>query len=159
LVAGIGTGGTCSGAGRFLKEKNPRIRVVAVDPKGSIFKSYIEKGVEIQPVSYKLEGIGSEMITEALDTSVIDEVVEVADGDAFRLTRGLARSEGILAGGTSGAVFWACLEVAKRLKEPATIVTVFPDTGLRYLSRYFNDDWMETSGFLAKKQTKTSMVR
>ncbi len=159
FVAGIGTGGTCSGVGRFLKEKNPQIRVVAVDPKGSIFKSYIEKGVEIQPVSYKLEGIGTEMVTEALDTSVIDEVMEVTDKDAFRVTRELARSEGILAGGTSGAAFWACLEVAKCLKEPATIVTVFPDTGLRYLSRYFNDDWMEASGFLAKKQTKTSMVR
>lgn len=159
FVAGIGTGGTCSGAGRFLKEKNPKLRVIAVDPKGSIFKSYIEKGVEIQPVSYKLEGIGTEMITEALDRSVIDRVIEVTDGNAFRTTRELARSEGILAGGSSGAVFWACLEVAKRLKEPATIVTVFPDTGLRYLSRYFNDDWMEASGYLTKKQTKTSLVR
>lgn len=159
FVAGIGTGGTCSGAGRFLKEKNPNIRVIAVDPKGSIFKSYIEKGVEIPPEAYKLEGIGSEMVTEALDTSVIDEVLEVGDGDAFRTTRELARSEGILAGGSSGAALWACLEVGKNLTEPATIVTVFPDTGLRYLSRYFNDEWMEASGYLTKKQTKTSLVR
>ncbi|MGH8004033.1 MAG: PLP-dependent cysteine synthase family protein [Limisphaerales bacterium] len=158
FVAGIGTGGTCSGVGRFLKEKSPRIRVVAVDPKGSIFKTYIEKGVEIQPVSYKLEGIGSEMITEALDKSVIDEVVEVTDGDAFRMTRELACSEGILAGGSSGAALWACLEVGKHLTEPATVVTVFPDTGLRYLSRYFNDEWMEAAGYLAKQQTKTSLV-
>ena len=158
FIAGIGTGGTCSGAGRFLKEKNPRLRVIAVDPKGSIFKSYIEKGVEIQPTSYKLEGIGTEMVTEALDKVVIDEVIEVADGDAFRMTRKLACSEGILAGGSSGAALWACLEVAKGIREPKTIVTVFPDTGLRYLSRYFNDDWMEASGFMSKKQTKPTVV-
>ncbi len=158
FVAGIGTGGTCSGAGRFLKEKNPRLRVIAVDPKGSILKSYIEKGVEIQPVSYKLEGIGSEMVTEALDRSVIDEVIEVGDKDAFRTTRELARLEGILAGGSSGAALWACLELAQNIREPKTMVTVFPDTGLRYLSRYFNDDWMEASGFMTKKQTKPTAV-
>jgi cystathionine beta-synthase/cysteine synthase A len=99
------------------------------------------------------------MVTEALDTSVIDEVVEVEDGAAFRLTRELARLEGILAGGTSGAALWACLEVGKKLTGPAVMVTVFPDTGLRYLSRYFNDEWMETSGYLTKKQIKTSFVR
>ena len=159
FVAGIGTGGTCSGVGRYLKERNPQIRVVAVDPKGSIFKPYIEKGLEIQPTSYKLEGIGTEMVTEALDRSVIDEVIEVTDGEAFRVTRELARSEGILAGGSSGAALWACLEVAKQVNVPATIVTIFPDTGLRYLSRYFNDDWMEASGFLVKKQIKPSVVR
>jgi len=159
FVAGIGTGGTCSGVGRYLKERNPQIRVVAVDPKGSIFKPYIEKGLEIQPTSYKLEGIGTEMVTEALDRSVIDEVIEVTDGEAFRVTRELARSEGILAGGSSGAALWACLEVAKQMNVPATIVTIFPDTGLRYLSRYFNDDWMEASGFLVKKQIKPSVVR
>ncbi|HXF48229.1 MAG TPA: cysteine synthase family protein [Verrucomicrobiae bacterium] len=159
FIAGIGTGGTLSGTGRFLKEKNRNIRVIAVDPKGSVFKSYIEKGVEIRPSSYKLEGIGSEMVTEALDTSIIDEVVEVEDGAAFRLTRELARSEGVLAGGSSGAALWACLESGKKLTGPAVMVTVFPDTGLRYLSRYFNDEWMEASGYLTKKQTKTSLVR
>jgi cystathionine beta-synthase len=159
FVAGIGTGGTLSGTARFLKEKNPAVRVVAVDPKGSIFKSYIEKGLEIQPTSYKLEGIGSEMVTGALDKSVIDEVMEVEDGGAFRLTRELARREGILAGGSSGAALWAALEVAGRLKEPAVLVTVFPDTGLRYLSRYFNDGWMAAAGYLTKEQTKTSLVR
>lgn len=150
FVAGIGTGGTCSGVGRFLKEKNPRVQVVAVDPQGSVFKPYIEKGVEIRPVPYKLEGIGSEMVTGALDKNCIDRVVEVADSEAFEMTRLLARQEGILAGGTSGAALWACLKLAREWPEAKTVVTIFPDTGLRYLSKYFNDEWMRSQGFQEK---------
>jgi cystathionine beta-synthase len=158
LVVGVGTGGTCSGVGRFLKEKNPKIEVVAVDPKGSVFKDYIEKGLETSAEPYKLEGIGAEMVTGALHREVIDRVIEVTDADAFRLTRALAKKEGILAGGSSGAVLWACLEVAKDLTGAKTMVTFFPDTGLRYLSRYFNDLWMQDEGFLPKVETKKSLA-
>ncbi len=158
LVAGIGTGGTCSGIGRFLKEKNPKIEVVAVDPKGSVFKGYIEKGLETSAKPHKLEGIGAEMVTGALHREVIDRVVSVNDSDAFRLTRALAKKEGILAGGSSGAALWACLEIAKEAKGEKTIVTFFPDTGLRYLSRYFNDEWMENEGFLPKTGTKKTLA-
>jgi len=158
LVTGIGTGGTCSGVGRYLKEKNRQIKIVAVDPKGSVFKDYIEKGVAISPSAYKLEGIGAEMITGALDKQVIDQVVEVTDRDAFLMTRELAKKEGILAGGSSGAALWACLEVAKKINQPKTIVTLFPDTGLRYLSRYFDTEWMETYGYMEKTSMKPALT-
>jgi len=151
FVAGIGTGGTITGVGKFLKEKNPKIRVVGVDPEGSLFhhEFYGTKG-EIFP--YKVEGIGEDFMPKTLDMSVIDEIIVVTDKDAFLMTRRLLREEGILAGGSSGAALHAALQVAKRLRKGQTVVTIFPDTGRNYMNKIFSDEWMLKEGFIRRKK-------
>ncbi len=148
LVAGMGTGGTIGGVARFLKEKDPSIRVVAVDPEGSIFTDYFRTGRRVEPKPYLLEGLGDEFLIGTADFSVIDEMIQVSDRNSFLTTRRLVREEGILAGGSSGAALWAILELARTLVRPARIVTIFPDGASRYLSTIFNDDWMRERGFL-----------
>jgi len=148
FVAGIGTGGTFSGTSLYLKERRPAIRTIAVDPVGSIFADYIRTRKASPPAAYKVEGIGSDCITEALRPEVVDEVVTVSDDDAFTTTRDLARLEGISAGGSTGAAVWAARRLAKKLDNDALIVTIAPDSGIRYLSKCFNDAWMAKQGFL-----------
>ena len=151
FVAGIGTGGTFSGAARFLKEKNPAIKGIAIDPIGSIFAQYIKNNEIGQAEAYKVEGIGSDTVTEALHTKLVDEVISVTDEDAFNTARTLARDEGISVGGSSGAAIWAAYKIAKGLDENKIIVVVIPDSGTRYLSKCFNDLWMQEQGFLKTK--------
>ncbi len=148
FVAGIGTGGTFSGVARFLKEQNPAIRTVAVDPEGSVFAEYIKSGREVPPLAYKVEGIGSDVITRALHTELVDEVVTVSDKDAFTRARTIARVEGISGGGSSGAVAYAMEQIARELGPEAVIVGIFGDAGIRYLSKCYNDSWMRKNGFL-----------
>ncbi len=148
FVAGMGTGGTIGGAGKFLKEKDPGIKVIAVDPVGSVFHGYFYTGKRSQPAPYLLEGLGDEFIIGCADFSVIDEVVQVSDREAFLTCRELVRKEGILTGGSSGAALWAALKIAKEIDRPARILTVFPDSAFRYLSTIFNDEWMKEKGFL-----------
>lgn len=148
LVAGIGTGGTLSGAGRFLKEKNKRIKIIAVDPEGSVFYNYFKTKKLIKPHVYKLEGIGEDMLVEAVDFDVIDDIIQVNDRESFLMARRLVREEGIFAGGSSGAAVVGALKVAKDLDEDKTIVVILPDSGSRYLSKIFNDDWMRENNFL-----------
>mgnify|MGYP001122442025 CR=1 FL=1 len=148
FVAGMGTGGTIGGAGKFLKEKDPGIKVIAVDPVGSVFHGYFYTGKRSQPAPYLLEGLGDEFVIGCADFSVIDEVVQVSDREAFLTCRELVRKEGILAGGSSGAALWAALKIAKEIDRPARILTVFPDSAFRYLSTIFNDEWMKEKGFL-----------
>jgi len=148
LVAGIGTGGTLSGAAKYLKEKNSDIKIVAVDPIGSIFADYIKGKKLSQPAGYKVEGIGTDCITAALWPDYIDEVISVSDKDSFDVTRQLAREEGISAGGSSGSALWAARKIAPKLGEKDIVVVIFPDSGLRYLSKCFNDVWMKQEGFL-----------
>jgi len=148
FVAGIGTGGTLSGAAKFLKEKNPRIKIVAVDPEGSIFADYIKSGKIIEGKLYKIEGIGSDVITGALDKDVIDEVITVGDKDSFNRARLITRKEGISCGGSSGAVAFAIEKVAAKADKNAIIVGIFADSGIRYLSKCFNDEWMKEHGLL-----------
>ena len=153
FVAGIGTGGTICGAGRYLKEQDPKITVVAVDPEGSVFYEYFHSGTVGKPGPYLLEGLGDEEIIGCPEFEVIDRFLRVADCEAFLATRKLARTEGILAGGSSGAALWALGEVVRRYGDtiqgrPARYVTLFPDSGSRYLSTIFNDDWMRRQGFL-----------
>lgn len=148
LVGGIGTGGTLSGAGRFLKEKNKRIKIIAVDPEGSVFYDYFKTGTLIKPHVYKVEGIGEDMLVKAVDFDVIDDIIQVNDKESFIMARRLAREEGMFVGGSSGAAVVAALKIAKNLDKNRTIVVILPDTGSRYLSKIFNDDWMRKNNFL-----------
>lgn len=148
FVAGIGTGGTFSGAARFLKEKNPAIKAIAVDPEGSIFAEYIKSNREIVASNYKVEGIGSDVVTKALDRKVVDDVITVSDSDSFNRARLIARTEGISGGGSSGSVAFAMERIAAELGPEALIVGIFGDAGIRYLSKCYNDTWMQKNGFM-----------
>lgn len=147
LVAGIGTGGTLSGVGRFLKERNPKIQIIAVDPVGSVFYDYFKQKTMIKPQVYKVEGIGEDYLVKALDFSVIDDIIQSYDKESFLMARRVAREEGLFSGGSSGAAIWAAMEVAKKLKAPKNIVVILPDSGDRYLSKMYNDDWMKEQGY------------
>lgn len=148
VVAGMGTGGTIGGVGRYLKERNPGIKVVAVDVVGSIFTEYFRTGKVGPSAPYLLEGLGDEFLIGCADFSVIDEMVQVSDRDAFRAARELARREGMLVGGSSGAVIHAALEVGSKLPPGARMAVLFADSASRYLSTIFSDDWMREKGLL-----------
>ncbi|MBL6954902.1 MAG: cysteine synthase family protein [Alphaproteobacteria bacterium] len=139
FVAAGSTGGTISGVGRYLKEQNPQIKVLMPDPIGSIYYTYFKTGqIDKSEIgSYQVEGIGEDHIAQCMDFSVVDEMLQFNDDDAFTMTRRLAASEGILAGGSSGANLFGCMKLAERLDGPANIITVLPDTGLKYLSKIF----------------------
>ncbi len=148
FVSGIGTGGTLSGVGRYLKKQNSKIKIVAVDPVGSVFYDYFKTGKLPEPNVYKVEGIGEDYLVKAVDFSVIDDMVQVNDKDSFLMARRLSREEGIFAGGSSGSAVWATMQIAKNLKYPQNIAVILPDSGTRYLSKVFNDEWMKEHGFL-----------
>jgi cystathionine beta-synthase len=148
LIIGIGTGGTISGTAKFLKEKNPAVQIIGVDPEGSLFYDYVMNNrIDVPIYPCKVEGIGTDMMVQAFHKEYIDSVVRVFDRDAFRTARRLAREEGILGGGTTGAHLWATMEVAKNLDERAVIVTMACDSGQRYLSKMYSDEWMQKHGF------------
>ncbi len=149
LVAGMGTGGTIGGTARYLKERDPKIKVIAVDSEGSIFAHYFKTGQRKKPAPYLLEGLGDEFLIGCADFSNLDDVVTVSDRDAFLTCREIVRREAILAGGSSGAAMKVTLDLARKLNKPARIVTIFPDGASRYLSTIFNDAWMKEHGFLA----------
>lgn len=150
FIASGSTGGTISGIGKFLKEKNPRIQIVMPDPKGSIYYDYFKTGKIPQSgnCNYFVEGVGEDHLAKAMDFAVLDDIIPFTDQDAFLTARRLAREEGILAGGSAGANVWAALKIAQQLDKPTTIVTVLPDSGIKYLSKVYNDEWMQTHKFL-----------
>jgi cystathionine beta-synthase len=149
FVAAPGTGGTVSGAGKFLKEKNPRIRVIAGDPQGSLYTSYAKNRKLGEGHPYKVEGIGGDKIPTTLWFDQIDEFRQVSDRASMAMARRLAREEGILAGGSSGLNVAVALDIARELDDPkALIVTLLCDTGERYLSKVFNDEWMQENQLL-----------
>jgi cystathionine beta-synthase len=148
FVAGIGTGGTISGAGRYLKERKPGLVVVGADPEGSIYTSD-----DVHP--YLLEGVGEDFWPETFDRSVVDRYVTVPDRDSFLMTRRLAREEGLLVGGSCGLAMVAAVEVAKEYGRDTTIVVLLPDGGRGYLSKVYNDDWMRDHGFLPRRGAAT----
>lgn len=141
FVAGIGTGGTISGTARFLKEKNPNIRIVGVDPEGSIYSGDMA-------APYKVEGIGEDFIPRNVKLKLIDEIIRVSDKDSFLTARRLAREEGILLGGSSGTATSAALKIAENMTSEDVIVILMPDGGRGYLSKIFSEDWMQANGFL-----------
>jgi cystathionine beta-synthase len=149
FICGAGTGGTVSGAGKYLKERNPKIRVIAGDPIGSLYTHYHRSRTMAEGHPYKVEGIGGDKIPTTLWFDQIDEFRQVPDRTAFTMARRLAREEGILAGGSSGLNVWLALEVARELDSPdALVVTILADTGERYLSKVFNDEWMQENQML-----------
>jgi cystathionine beta-synthase len=152
LVVGVGTGGTASGVGRYLKERNPRIKVWGIDTYGSVFKKYKETGTldkhEIYP--YVTEGIGEDFLPKNVDFSVIDHFEKVTDKDAAIMTRRIAREEGIFAGNSAGAAMAGLLQLKDHFREDDLVVVIFHDHGSRYLAKMFNDEWMREKGFLEK---------
>jgi cystathionine beta-synthase len=152
LVVGVGTGGTASGVGRFLKERNPRIKVWGIDTYGSVFKKYKETGIfdknEIYP--YITEGIGEDFLPRNVDFSVIDHFEKVTDKDAAVMTRRIAREEGIFAGNSAGSAMAGLMQLKDHFTPEDVIVVIFHDHGSRYLAKMFNDEWMREKGFLEK---------
>ncbi|RMG76480.1 MAG: cysteine synthase family protein [Bacteroidetes bacterium] len=153
LVASAGTGGTLSGTARYLKEQNPKIRIIAVDAYGSVLKKYHETGIydpaEIK--SYRIEGTGKNIIPANVDFDLVDRFVKVTDKEAALRARELARKEGILAGYSSGAGIQALFEIADEFTPDDVVVSILPDHGSKYLGKIFNDDWMHEQGFVPKE--------
>lgn len=152
FVAGIGTGGTISGTARFLKEQDPKIKIIGADPPGSVFSGDT-------PGPYKVEGIGMEIFPQNYDPTVVDEVIRIEDRTSFYWARRLAREEGILAGGSSGTALGAALIYARRLTSNDVIVVLLPDTGRGYLSKQFNDTWMRENNMLVQAETLEPTLR
>jgi len=150
IVAGVGTGGTLSGIARYLKEKNPAIKVLGIDTYGSVFKKYKETGIfdknEIYP--YITEGIGEDFLPANVDFSLIDHFEKVTDKDAALMTREIARKEGIFAGNSTGSAVAGVLQMKDMFKEGDVVVIIFPDHGTRYLGKMYNEDWLRDRGFL-----------
>jgi cystathionine beta-synthase len=161
FVAGAGTGGTITGVGRYLKERNPKVRIIAGDPVGSILADYWRTdGQKVREgVPYKVEGIGQDKIPGTLDMSVIDDFETVADKEAFAMARRLTREEGLFVGGSSGLIAQVALRVAREVDDPnAFIVTILCDTGERYLSKLYNDEWMRENQMLDSSRVTLSQV-
>lgn len=147
FVAGTGTGGTISGVGRFLKQKNPAIRIVGVDPIGSVHYDYFYTQKLVPAHTYKVEGIGEDILCEALDFSVIDEMYQTDDKQAFTTSRALIKEEGLYCGGSSGAIVYVALQLAKKIGPGKSIVTILTDSSSRYISKFISDEWMHKNGF------------
>ncbi|MFB3851679.1 MAG: PLP-dependent cysteine synthase family protein [Acidobacteriota bacterium] len=146
LIAGMGTGGTIGGAGKFLKEKNPKIKIIAVDIEGSIFTQYFKTKKIVKPKPYLLEGLGDEFLIGCADFEILDDIIQVSDEEAFFFTKKICKEEGILAGGSSGAALCAILKYSANIPKNARVVTIFPDSAFRYVSTIFDDDWLLSKG-------------
>ncbi len=158
FVASIGTGGTISGTGRYLKEMNPNIKVIAGDPYGSIFKTYKESGHVPEATPYLVEGIGQNLPVGNADLNTIDEIINITDRESFDLARQLGRREGIFCGGSAGTIFAAVLKVAKDLDESSVVVFIVCDTGEHYLSKFHSDEWMKEKLLLEPQRITAGLI-
>jgi cystathionine beta-synthase len=149
FIAGMGTGGTISGIGKYLKEKNPNVKIVGVDPVGSIYYDFFRTGQMTEAYSYVLEGIGEDFLPTTMDFTHLDDVVRVNDRECFQMTRRISREEGIFVGGSCGAAVAGALKYLKTIDRPGLrAVVLLPDSGSRYMSKIYNDKWMEENGFV-----------
>ncbi|MDX1493247.1 MAG: pyridoxal-phosphate dependent enzyme, partial [Longimicrobiales bacterium] len=156
FVASAGTGGTITGVGRFLKEQNPDVKIVGIDPEGSMIAPYFNTGEKVEGHPYKVEGIGNDKIPGSLNLDVVDEYRSLADGPAFRMARRISREEGLFAGGSAGLLVHGAVEVAREVDDPdAFVVTLICDWGERYLSKAYDDDWMRENGFLERPRSRS----
>ncbi len=156
FVASAGTGGTITGVGRYLKEKNPEVQIIGVDPSGSMIAPYFNTGEKVEGHPYKVEGIGNDKIPGSLDLDTVDEYRSHGDGVAFRMARRVSREEGLFAGGSAGLLVHTAVEVAKEIDDPdAFVVTLICDWGERYLSKLYDDDWMRENSFLERPRAST----
>jgi cystathionine beta-synthase len=157
FVAGLGTGGTVSGTGKYLKEKKPAVQIVGVDPVGSLYYDFVKTGRITKPFSYKVEGIGEDFFPTTMNLEILDDIVRVDDKECFLMTRAMTREEGLFVGGSggaavAGAIKWAraagARQLASRKGAPLRVVVFLADGGQKYVSKIFNDDWMRENGFL-----------
>lgn len=158
FVASIGTGGTITGTSRYLKEKNPNIKVIGADPYGSIFKQYKETGQVPEATPYLVEGIGQNIPVGNADVKIIDEIINITDRESFELSRQLGKHEGIFCGGSTGTIFAGALKVAKPLDESAIVVFIVCDTGEHYLSKHHSDEWMKEKLLLEPQKITAGLI-
>ncbi|HKP72836.1 MAG TPA: cysteine synthase family protein, partial [Pyrinomonadaceae bacterium] len=158
FVAGLGTGGTISGTGRFLKEKNSNIQIVGADPYGSVFKTYKETGQLTEATPYLVEGIGQEIIPDNVHIRYVDQIINVTDRESFDLSRQLGRLEGIFCGGSTGTNLAAALKVARGLDENGVVVFIVCDTGEHYLTKHHSDEWMKEKRLLEPQKITAGLI-
>ena len=170
FVCGMGTGGTISGVGRYLKEKNPKIKIIGVDPEGSLYYDYVKTGQVGKARTYVVEGIGEDFFPTTMDFKVLDDIIQVGDEECFVWARRLAKQEAIFTGGSGGGCVLGAIQVARECKKGDFVVAFLPDTGMRYLSKVFNDEWMRERGYvdsevdltaeeIVRRKRSTSKVR
>jgi cystathionine beta-synthase len=160
FVAGAGTGGTVSGVGKFLKEKNPNVKIMCPDPIGSIlYDLFYYKEIKNPPQPYKVEGVGEDMLPDNVHMNVIDDFVQVSDTESFHLVRELVSKEGICVGPSSAMALAGAIKYAEKFKEPKTFVIMMADSGRAYLSKAFNDDWMKDNGFLPSPMRSNTVTK
>lgn len=158
FVAGLGTGGTISGTGRFLKEQNPQIRIIGADPYGSVFKTYKETGKLVEATPYLVEGIGQEIIPPNVHIKYVDEVINITDRESFEMSRQLGRVEGLFCGGSTGTNAVAALRLARDLDPEAVVVFIVCDTGEHYLTKHHSDEWMKEKRLLEPQKISAGLI-
>ncbi len=161
FVCGLGTGGTISGAGKYLKEKNPGVKIIGVDPYGSLYYDFVKNGTTIKAKTYVVEGIGEDFFPTTMNLKILDDIIQVNDEECFVVARRLAKLEGLFTGGSGGGCLSGALRLAKNLGPNDFVVALLPDTGMRYLSKVYNDEWMRERGYVdaAVQMTAAEVVK